>query len=321
MRTPLVLAAAFGLVLGLSSFAAAEQPRPAAPVVPAAANPEEAAVHAALEGFVAAFQAGKGEQVAASFTEQAEFIDDEGNGVRGRAAIGKLFEEYFAKNKDAKIQLTLGGVRVVAPGVALEDGESTVTVPSKNAQTTRRYGMVLVKQGSPIKWLIASVREFPQDDEPEPAAERLAALGWMVGDWVDEGGDAIVATTIRWSDDKTCLLRDFTVKVKGQEVQKGSQRIGVDPRTGELKGWIFDSDGGQGETVWVKANDGWLVKATGATSDGKPTSATYQVSQAGKDKILWKARDRVTGDIVEEDLEVTLVRRPPVAGGVKPAAK
>jgi uncharacterized protein (TIGR02246 family) len=274
-----------------------------------AANEEEKAIRRSMEEFVNAFNVGDAKALGGAFTVDAEYVDDEGNGVRTRAAITKLFEEFLTKNKGAKLQLTLDGLRLVAPNVALEDGESVVTVPDKGTQSARRYAMTLVKQDG--KWLLGSVREFPETDLSGSDQERLKELEWMIGDWIDEGGDAVVLTSARWSEDKRYLLRDFTVKVQGKDAMKGTQRIGVDPLTGQIRAWVFDTAGGHGEAAWFKNGEGWLVKATGVSSDGDPSSATYVLTPQGKDRIQMKAMHRVVGETVEPDLEVTLVRKPP----------
>jgi uncharacterized protein (TIGR02246 family) len=283
---------------------------------------EEQAIHHTLEGFTNAFNRGDAAGMSQAFTAQAEFIDEEGTGLQGREAIRQLFEQYFAENQGAKLQLVLDGIRLVTPQVALEDGESTVTIVEKDLQTVRRYAAVFAKEGD--KWLLASLREFPQADEFPTASEQLKALEWIIGDWVDESGDAVVATSCRWSDDGNYLLRDFNVKLAGQDALSGTQRIGVDPLTGRIKGWVFDSQGGHGETCWTANGDQWLVSATGVTADGEEASSTYLLKPQGKDRVLFKAMNRVVGQQVEPDIEVTLVRKPPApadASGTSQPAK
>lgn len=273
----------------------------------AAANAKD--VEKAMAAFADAFNEGDGAKAAATFTTDAEYIDDAGNGIRGRDEIGKLLARFLENNKGAKIQFTLDDPRQVSPDVILQDGESVCTVPDKKTQSTRRYGVVFARQDK--TWLIGSLREFPEESSGDSGADKLKDLAWLLGEWVDEAGDGTVVTTARWSEDKHYILRDFTVKLKGKDALSGQQRIGVDPLTNQIKGWTFDSQNGHGVTTWVKNGEQWLVKATGVTADGDAASATYIFSRAGKDKVLWKTMHRVVGDRVEPDIEVTIVRRGP----------
>ena len=266
-------------------------------------------VQAAMAALADAFNEADAAKCAAVFTADAEFIDDAGNGVRGRAEIQKVLAGFIAKNKGAKIQFTLDDPRQVAPDVILQDGESVCTVPDKKSQSSRRYTVVFARQEK--KWAIASLRDFPDEREEVDNTDRIKELSWMIGEWIDENDAGIVATTCRWSQDKHYILRDFTVKVKGKDALSGIQRIGVDPLTRQLKGWAFDSENGHGETTWIKNGEQWLVKATGVTSDGDPASATYLFTPVGKDRVQWKTMHRVVGDRVEPDVEVTIVRKGP----------
>lgn len=296
-----------GLVFGFTN-------RPAAEAQPAKgddpkASLDETAVHKALEEFVTAFNAGDAKTLSAALTENAEYIDDESNRVQGRAEIGDMLGKYFAANKGAKLQITPDGARTVAPGVVVEDGESVITVPDKKTQSVRKFTLVYAKVGG--AWKIASVREYPEEPEVVTAEERLQELAWFVGEWVDEGGDSLVTNVVRFSPDKTHLIREYTVKQEGEVLLKGMQWIGVDPLTGNIKAWSFDSAGGRSESTWAKTGNDWLVRSTGVTSDGDESGATYIFKPVGKDRIELKVRDKVVGGAVEADSTAIMVRKAP----------
>lgn len=296
----LLLLAGFagGIVFGIGGH----QPPAAAP-----ANPDQAAVHKVLETLANGFNAGDAKAAAAAFAPTAEFVDDDGNRAEGAAAIEALLAKFFAANKGAKLALTPDGVRTVAPGVALEDGESVVTVPDKGTQSTRRYAMTYAKLDG--NWKIVSIREYPEVDELVPAAEAMKALEWIIGEWVDEGEDAVLTVSCKWSTDKSYILRDFSVRQQGREVLAGTQRIGVDPLTGLIRGWSTDTAGGYGETTWTRNGDSWLVRGTGVTADGEPAAATNLLKPIGKDRIEWKVMHKVVSDTVEPDSTTILVRK------------
>ena len=174
-----------GLVYGF-----ALRPAPAAPQVKAddaKPGPDEAEVHKALEAFVAAFNDNDAAKMAATLTATAEYIDDDSNRIEGSKAIGELLGKFFAANKGAKLQITPEGTRTVAPGVAIEDGESVITIPDKQTQSVRKFTIVYTKADG--AWKIASIRSTRRT-ELVSAAERLKDLDFLIGEWVDEGGDS-----------------------------------------------------------------------------------------------------------------------------------
>src|SRR5262245_16266555 len=214
-----------GLVYGF-----ALRPVPATSAAPLAApgddpkpGPDEADVHKALEAFVNAFNENDAAKLAAALTATAEYIDDDSNRIEGSKAIGELLGKFFAANKGAKLQITPEGTRTVAPGVVIEDGESVITIPDKQTQSVRKFTVVYVKMDG--AWKIASIREYPEDTEVIPTAERLKDLEFFIGEWSDEGGDSLVNTTVKWAADKSHLIREFTILQQGKVLMTGSQRI------------------------------------------------------------------------------------------------
>ncbi len=269
---------------------------------------EKSAVRRSLEAFVDSFNKADAKAVAGMVTDRFEFIDDSGVTLQGKAEFEGMLGKYFAKNKDAKLHLTLDGVRVVSKEVALEDAESTITVPEKKAQTTRRVNIVFAKADG--LWKLASIREFPEIAVPVSASERLKDLEFLVGDWIEESADAVVETTVSWAKDKKHLKLVFAVKTKGQTTLKGTQRIAVDPLTDQIKGWTFDSEGGYANSIWAKGADHWIVRASGVSSEGDGAGATHVIKLLAKDRIEWKSMHRVIGSDVVPDRTVVLVRKP-----------
>lgn len=68
-----------------------------------------------LEAIVKAFNDGQAAGVAGCFAPDAEMIDDEGQGVLGRAAIEKVFGDFLSKNPGAKMHIQPEPPRRVAP--------------------------------------------------------------------------------------------------------------------------------------------------------------------------------------------------------------
>ena len=62
----------------------------------------------------------------------------------------------------------------------------------------------------------------------------------------------------------------FTRRVGGKAGPIGTIRIGLDAERGQIRSWHFDADGGQGQCVWLRDGDKWLLDAVGITGDGRP---------------------------------------------------
>jgi uncharacterized protein (TIGR02246 family) len=266
-----------------------------------------AAIRAADEQVVKAFNSGQAAELAALFHPQGELIDEEGLVYEGQAAIKELLTRYFAKFPGAKLTLQIDSLRVIGP-VAFEEGTRTTATRDETGIAHVHYSIVRAKTAS--GWPIISLRDSADDAVLTPH-DRLEPLAWLVGDWVNEGNDAAVRITYRWSDDKNFLLGDFHVGRAGSTIMQSTQRIGWDPLAGKVRSWLFDSDGGYGEGHWTHVDGAWVVKSTAVLPDGQTGSATVTMTPQNKDRYVLKGSDRIAGDQRAEDFEFTVSRRPP----------
>ena len=161
-------------------------------------------------------------------------------------------------------------------------------------------------------WQLASFRDFADDPVPTPH-DNLQPLAWLVGDWINEGADGKVAITYRWSDDKNYLLGEFQVNLADGSPRKSSQRIGWDPSTGKTRSWLFDADGGFSEGTWTVFDDYIVIKSSSVNPDGTTASVTMNITLKDKDHYTIEGTDRIVGDNLEDDFEITVTRRPPIA--------
>jgi uncharacterized protein (TIGR02246 family) len=272
------------------------------------------ALGALVRAFTEAYNKGDAKAVAELFADDAEVTEESGATVRGRAAIARLFAAVFEEEPKATIELAPESLRFLGPDAARETGRSRTTPAGGGAPERARYTVVYVRRGG--RWLQDCVHEY--SDRSLTPHERLQELAWLVGDWVDEGDDGVVETSCQWSDDKNYSIRNFTMRISGQPVTGGTQRIGWDPRSEQIKSWVFDHDGGHSEGLWSRFDKNrWVIKADGVLADGKSVSATQSLSYVTKDMARWRSVDRTIGGQAVPDLrEVVLVRRPP-----KPAAE
>jgi uncharacterized protein (TIGR02246 family) len=269
--------------------------------------PEAAAIRAADEQLVTAFDSGKPDDIAALFVPQGELIDEHGTVYQGQPEIKELLTKFFAKFPGSKLTLNVESLRVAGP-VAIEEGTRRTTTKDGGERAQVRYIAVRTKVGN--NWPIVSIRDFNDDSALTPG-DRLQPLAWLIGDWRNESSDAAVKITYRWSDDKNFLLGDFQITRTGDSTMKSSQRIGWDPLTGKIRAWIFDSDGGYGSGDWTLVEGAWVVKSAAVMPDGQTGTATLTMTPKDNDRFVMKGTERIVGDQREDDFEVTIVRPAP----------
>lgn len=278
--------------------------KPAKPAVDHAAD--DAAIRANVAAFLKAYNSGNAKAIAALFTADGQVEDQDGNVHEGREAIAATFANVFKTTPDKRLEVFIESIRFIGADIAVEKGTTRETIGDEPPDYDR-YTVVHVKRDG--KWLMALAR-----DEEGPAgsgSEKLRPLAFLIGDWVDDGGSTVVRSTCRWSKDKNFLLLDFKVTVNGKPSMDISQRIGWDPLHKRIRSWVFDSEGGFGESFWTRDGAGWIIKATAVRPDGTTASATNRLVPSGHDAYVWRSFDRVVGDETEPAIEVKVVRKPP----------
>lgn len=282
-------------------------PKPQAPRVIADDGGAEVAIRKSAQAFTEAYAAHDAKAIAAAFTADGEFINEDGHVLGGKQAIQAHFEGLFQNLPEARVRLKVESVKLVAPNVAIEEGTAETMLGEAEEVQTSRYVALHVKQGN--DWLIARSRDFAAESAPVSHHDRLRQLEWLVGDWIDESADALISTTCRWADGENFLLQEFSARFGRRPIVNGSTRIGWDPLTKQVRSWTFDSDGGFSEGLWTRTEGMWIMKSNGVTSDGRTTSATTIVRKVDGDTISWESRDRVVGEEMQDDIPPILVKR------------
>ena len=173
--------------------------------------------------------------------------------------------------------------------------------------TKTSYTAIHVKKNG--KWLIDSICETVL---PAPSSnyDKLKELEWMIGTWVDQDENATVETTCSWTKNRNFLLRQFKVSVKDRVEMEGTQIIGYDAAAGQIRSWVFDSDGGFGVGVWSKEGNRWIVKASGTQAGGQRTSAVHIITYVSENSFTWQSVGReVDGEVLPNIDEFQVVRK------------
>jgi uncharacterized protein (TIGR02246 family) len=297
--------------------------KPVAPPAPADKNSEEAEVREpsalekeilkSTENLVKAFNDGKVDQLLETFLPDGELIDEQGTVHVGHVEIRALAAAFFEKYPGAKTTAELESVRQVGD-LVLADGSRVITTADSKGVSAFRFTAIWKKTDKGYR--IASFRDFSENVPPTPR-EALESISWMLGEWVNEGSDARVELSFRWSEDENFILADILMMNGPEVIAKSSQRIAWDASQEMLRSWTFDSDGGFGESQWQPGENEWVLQSVATSPDGTQGSATMTISMIDEDRIAIGVSDRRTDGMEEPDFEYKIVRKPPAASKAK----
>jgi uncharacterized protein (TIGR02246 family) len=310
MKRTWALIAAAGLLAAAATGWIAAQDKAAPPAGAAPARPaDEQAIREAAQAFARAFEKGDAPAVGALWTEEGEYINEEGTPVRGRAALAKAYANFFAKRPELKVESKTDKVRFLGTDTAVEEGTFTVKAKDSPADTSR-YSALWVRQGG--RWLMALLKEWGDDAANRPSLQDLA---WLIGAWESDGPILTARTTYEWAENKNFIRAHYTLTPKkpGEPASSGTQVIGVDPASSSIRAWTFDSDGGIGEASWTWDGERWVIDSAGTLPDGSETKAQNFLTRAGDDAFTWKSVKRTLAGEALPDLGPVKVKR--VAAG------
>lgn len=277
--------------------------------VPAKFTADEAAIRKANESLLKAYASDSPQAVAEHFTQDGEYVNSSGAVFHGREAIQDSLTAFFAEHPGCELQAELHDLRFVSPTVAVVEGTTTVIHEHDTLETNCNFTAIYNKLDG--QWLIASVRDQMHVVKPSHETQ-LEQLSFLIGDWVNEDSDSVVTFSCRPTENGKFLIRDFTMKVHGQDVLSGTERIGWDPVSGRLRAWIFDSEGGFADGTWSREGDTWILKLNGVSSDGELASGNSIYRVIDNHSVSWQAVDHVIGGVASPDSpEFTLVHRSP----------
>jgi hypothetical protein len=142
----------------------------------------------------------------------------------------------------------------------------------------------------------------------------LDDLAWLVGEWVDEADDATVHTSWQWAKNERFLVGNFAVSVGGQVDMEGTQVIGWDAASRQLRSWVFDSEGGIGSGVWKHSGDTWVVETSSTLRDGTQGTAFNYYRPIDEQAFEWRSDNRVLdGEQLPDISQITVHRMVEVA--------
>jgi uncharacterized protein (TIGR02246 family) len=305
-RARLVLFGGLAVVSGWLSLAGQPPAAPAAPKAPAAQKePEDRpadcdGVRKALDAFCATFQSGDAKVLATLWTAEGEYISDDGESFRGRAALEKAYAEFFAKNPDNKLEVEVESVRFLSRDTAGVEGYFKLHMGKKKELVVSRCSFLYVREDG--QWRVAIAREWPGD------GRSLRDLEWLIGTWEVNRNGTVVSTKYEWTKNKTFIRCHVSITQNGRTVT-ATQTIGKMPSTGGLHIWTFEDEGGIGDADITRDGKKWRFAARGSTADGRVITATNILTPLDADTFLWQTVERTRDDEALADLPPVKVVR------------
>jgi uncharacterized protein (TIGR02246 family) len=296
-------------VVALVGWSLAQPPsgRPAPGAAPTTASPEEAAIKEAIAGYTAAFNKGDAAAVAGYWTEDAEYISDDGTAAKGRAAVADRFKVLFADKQGLTLAVTPTTVKLLGSSAALVDGTAKVTDPKAGAAASP-FESAWVK-GADGRWMLSRVRDLSAPDDAETNFDNLKELEWLVGEWASESAAVAVTLSCRWDKNRNFLVQDQTVKVGGKDAVTVTKYIGWDSAEGRMRSWVFDSEGGFGSGMFTRSGNEWTEEVEFRNRGGSDGSARNLWRFGDDTHFEWKAVDRELDGQPVADAAVKFVRK------------
>ncbi len=279
---------------------------------------DEAAIRAAAAAYMEALDNGEADKLLALWMPEGDIVDAAGNVISGSDAVG-LAKQAAGSGSRPQFRLQESKLRFLTSEVAIEDGTVEVTPPS-GGPLRGRFSATWVKHDG--GWKLAALREA-RAAEPT-AAEALADLDWMVGDWVivyanddePDPGAPVFEVSARWNESKTYLTRVMTITHSRDAAPlRITQRIGWDPLAKSIHSWAFGSDGSYGEADWSRDGRSWVAQARAVLPDGSQSTSINIYSYDGKDRCAWRSLPTHVGAEHVPPVNMTMIRKPPAGGG------
>ncbi len=250
--------------------------------LPVMANDQEAQskarIEARLEEYKQAFARQDAKALANFWTEDGTFTDSNGRRYNGRNQIEQSFKDIFAGQKPTQLTVNVDSLRFASPDLAVENGHAS----TPRAQGTT-YTVVHVNRGG--QWQMLDAIECQDNTK-----ETLKDLDWLIGQWQIKDQDKVLMT-ITVNDNNPKNFLELTYKnPSGTVVNR--EIIGVDPASGNLTSWTFNSSGGTGRSIWHKADKSWIKESRTREASGAMGRATYTLQPTSGDRFSFSSSDR-----------------------------
>lgn len=250
---------------------------------------DEDALMKAAEAFVAAFDKGDAKALAALWTKDCVYRDQKGIETKGRPAIEKMFQGFFAENKGMKLRINIAAMREVTKDVIIEEGTTEVLTTDGAPPSVAHYVILHVKKGG--TWYLDIVKESVYMAPTN--YKYLRGLEWIIGNWADDKEKGNIGRlSYSWGPGQNYITGIYATTFKNISLGSGTQWIAWDPKAKQIRSWTLDHNGTFGEGFWTNKDDRWIVKTSNVLADGKIVTATNIITRIDLDTMTWQSTER-----------------------------
>lgn len=262
------------------------------------------------EDFIVAFNEKDAAAVAALFSEEGEISDMTGKEIiAGRADIQAHYADLLSGEDAPQVAIEVDTVRMIGPGLAVEDGTFHYTPPGDDEPARSRNYTAVLQKAPNGEWLIATTRNL--GDATDSAGNLAGLADTLKGDWTCQSGDLRLDLAFGWDDSGNFLTGEMLATRADAKPLTTTIRFGWDAAHKTISCWTFDDEGGFAKADWTPAENGWLVRTEGTTAEGESMSSNQQLTFENKDTFIWAGKDRLVDGKKLPDSKLRIVRQAP----------
>ena len=308
MKPPSLLTVGIALAMLTHSTAHAEEPAD-----------EITGLRQVAEDFIVSFNEKDAAAIAALFAEDGEISNKNGSAIiTGRDQIKAHYEEMFAEKDAPKVAIEVDTVRIIGPGLAIEDGTFHFTKPGEDSPVRSDNYAAVMQKDAGGEWHVASSRIL---GDSTGLAGNLADLAEVLkGEWTCQSGDLRLDMAFGWDDSGNYLIGQMLATRADAKPMNTSIRFGWDAARKTISCWTFDDEGGFAKADWTPSDEGWLVRTEGTTAEGEFMSSNQRLNFESKDVFLWAGADRLVNGKLLPDSKLRIVRQAPEPRVEEPTA-
>lgn len=239
---------------------------------------DRAAIRATVKQLLDAFEKQDVAKVTELLTDGAELSSEDNPSLIGKATIENALKRRFASKAKSQMILSDETLRFTSQVTAVEEG-TLKSILKGQASSTHRYSLMHVKEDG--KWKIAQIRQWTTEDAA------LHDLEWLIGEWKAERADLSIHTTYEWVGNKAFIRGNINTRQKDRTVS-AMQVIGLDPKTGGLRIWIFEANGIFAEGSCYRDENSWIFETSGETPQGISVSAKNILFHVSPEVMTWQ---------------------------------
>lgn len=226
--------------------------------------------------------------------------------IQSRNNLIKYYKDLFEKEKALNLKITINNLSSLESGIANERGLAQISYSDKTVDNDAFKAEFIKADGT---WQLKTLSKFTIQPS-NSNFEKLKDLAWLIGNWVDQDEDVMINLTYKWDNNKSYIFQNYDMKVLDQKYLTGHQVIGWDPIKKSIRSWIYDFDGGFGESFWTQEGEKWYANTVYTFYNGRKGSALHIYTKVDDNTYTFASVSRDIDGIIQPNIgPFTVVRK------------